>query len=76
MQAAPQPLEFGMVDAGPRTSGIDQAIIRVVTSEQERPEPGPAPFEIGPADHDVNPNLSNSTAFTNPARCQADSIMD
>jgi hypothetical protein len=49
LKAAPQPFKFGMVDAGPRSSGIDQAVIRVVIGEQQRPEPGPAPFGIGPA---------------------------
>jgi len=47
-----------------------------VIGEELRAEIRAASFRIGPADHEANPNLINPAAFTNPARCQADSIMD
>jgi hypothetical protein len=55
LKAMPQPFKLGMIDASPRASGIDQAIFRVVIGEQQRPEPGPGPFGIGPADHEAKP---------------------
>ena len=73
---APQAFKFGMVDSRAGAARVDQPAIRVVIGEQQRPEPGPGPFGIGPADHEDKSNLSNSAAFTNPARCRADSIMD
>jgi hypothetical protein len=47
-----------------------------VIGEELRAEIRAASFRIGPADHEGKSKLSNSAAFTNPARCQADSIMD
>ena len=75
-QAAPQPFKFGCVDAGPGTARINQPSIWIVVAEQQRPEPRPGALGSGPADHEGKPNSNNSAAFTNPARCQADSIMD
>ena len=50
----------------------------VVEAEKEGPENFPLYkwTKAGPADHEGKSNLSNSAAFTNPARCRADSIMD
>jgi hypothetical protein len=47
-----------------------------VIGEQQRPEPAPGAFGIGPADRDGKPNPNNSAAFMSPASYQADSIMD
>ena len=38
-----------MIDTGPDAAGIDQPAIGVVIGEQQRPEPGPRAFGIGPA---------------------------
>jgi hypothetical protein len=32
-------------------AGVDPPAIRIVIGEQQRPEPGPGAFRIGPADH-------------------------
>jgi hypothetical protein len=47
-----------------------------VVGEQQRAEPQPRSFGIGPADHEGKPKPRQFCAFTSPARCQADSIMD
>ena len=52
LQAAPQPCELGMVDAGADPTGVSQPVIRIVVGEQQRLEPGPRAFRIGPTDHD------------------------
>src|SRR5262249_30704669 len=36
---------------GADAAGIDQPAIRIIVAEQQRPEPGPGAFGIGPADH-------------------------
>src|SRR5207302_4818656 len=40
-----------MTDASAGAAGIDQPAIGIVVAEEQRPEPGPGPFGIGPADH-------------------------
>jgi hypothetical protein len=73
LQPAPESFKLGGVDAGAGAAGIDQQPVRIVVGEQQRAEPWAPAFGIGPADHEPNPNPSNSAAFTTPARCQADS---
>ena len=75
-QAAPQPFKFGCVDAGADAAGIDQLSVRTLIVGELRAEIRAASFRIGPADHEGKSKLSNSAAFTNPARCRPDSIMD
>jgi hypothetical protein len=65
-----------MADAGAGAACVNEPPIGIVIGEQQGPEKGPRAFRIGPADHEGKSNLSNSAAFTNPARCRADSIMD
>jgi hypothetical protein len=69
-------LKLGGVDAGSDAAGIDQLSIRIVIGEQQRAEIRAAALQIGSADREDKPDPNNSTAFTSPARCQADSIMD
>jgi hypothetical protein len=40
-----------LLDAGAGAAGIDQPAVRIVVGEQQRAEPRPPPFRIGPADH-------------------------
>jgi hypothetical protein len=72
----PQSCEFGSVDAAAHAAGVHEATVWIVIGEQQSAEQRSSAFGIGPADHEANRNLSNSTVFTTPARCQADSIMD
>ena len=76
LQPAREAPDLGLLEAGADAAGIDQASTRIVIGGQQGAEKGPRAFGIGPADHEANPDLSNSAEFTNPARCQADSIMD
>src|SRR5205085_3664402 len=46
------PFQLGGVDAGAGAAGIDQPPAGIVVGEQQRAEIRPAPFRIGPADHD------------------------
>jgi hypothetical protein len=57
-------------------AGIDQLSVRTLIAGEQSAEIRAASFRIGPADHDGKPNPNNSAAFTSPASCQADSIMD
>jgi uncharacterized protein YbaA (DUF1428 family) len=51
LQAAPQPLKLGGVDAGAGAAGIDQPAARIIVGEQQRAEIRPPAFGIGPAHH-------------------------
>ena len=50
LNAAPQAFELGIVDACPGVALVNQPTVSIVIGEQQRPEPGPGPFGIGPAD--------------------------
>jgi hypothetical protein len=52
LQAPPQALEFGGIDAGAGAAGIDQPSAGIVIGEQQSAEIRPPAFRVGPADHD------------------------
>jgi hypothetical protein len=52
LQPAPQPFKLGRIDAGADVAGIDQPSVGIVVGEQQRAEPRPPSFGIGPADDD------------------------
>jgi hypothetical protein len=52
LQSAPQPLQLRLLDAGAGAAGIDKPAVWIVVGEQQRAEPWPAAFGIGPADDD------------------------
>jgi hypothetical protein len=51
LQPAPQARELRLLDAGAGAAAIDEASFRIVIGEQQRAQPRPGPFGIGPS-HD------------------------
>jgi hypothetical protein len=66
LQAAPQAFKLRVVDAGAGSAGIDQPPIRIVVGDQQRSEPGPAAFGIGPADHEGKSEPQQFCGFHEP----------
>jgi hypothetical protein len=66
LQAAPQPLKLGGVDAGADAAGINQTSVGIVVGEQQRAEVWPPAFGIGPADHEGKPKPQQFCGFYEP----------
>src|SRR5260370_2691619 len=48
-QAPPQPTKLCIVDADTGATGVDQPSLGIIVGEQQRAQPGPRAFGIGPA---------------------------
>ena len=60
------PMESGCILRHNRSSSpclAGSGAVRIVVGEQQRAEPRPPPFRIGPADHEGKPNPANSAGF-------------
>src|SRR5947207_366690 len=51
LPSVPEPLQFRLIDAAADAAGIDQAVVRIVISEQQSADIRAGPFGVGPADH-------------------------